>query len=101
MVVGTFNELLVHAKSDVFCVEVALQSLHVAYEAYYDPDGTPTLSGSGPTNLEVGGFTYVDCIYNSDMETFCLIAYHQETSCRAFVAQGLVVTGKVILITAR
>ncbi len=79
MVVGTFNELLVQAKPDVFCVEVALQSLHVAYEAYYDADGTPTLSGSGPTNLEVGGFYFVGCIYNSDVETFCLIGYHRET----------------------
>jgi hypothetical protein len=76
---GNLNKMIMNAKPDVFCVEIALEMLHVAFEAYYDPDDTPTISGSGPINVEIGGFTYVGCIYNPELETFCIITRHRES----------------------
>ena len=67
---GALNNIIVDAKVDVFCVELAMQSLSIAYEAYYDPPDCTTESGSGPMAiLETLGFTYVGYVYDEESES--------------------------------
>jgi hypothetical protein len=65
---------LVKAKADVFCVDRALELLEVAYEAYYDCSGTKTESGYGPMDIDRHGYRMIDYCYDTEHETFCIIA---------------------------
>ena len=71
------NKLVVQSKADVFCVDIALHLLNVAFESYYDPVGFTTTSGYGPMNLDRHDFTLIDMIYEKAHDTFCIIARHK------------------------
>jgi hypothetical protein len=69
---------VVHAKPEVFCVDIALNLCNISFEAYYDPEGVKTVSGydTKPMELEKHGWKLVDVHYNPEHETFCYIARH-------------------------
>ena len=68
----------VKAKTDVFCVDRALNLMDVAYEAYYDPSGLQTGSGFGSMDIDRYGYDLVDFKYDSIHETFCIIVRHRK-----------------------
>merc|ERR1711871_1454903 len=61
---------LIKAKSDVFCVDRALNLMDVAYEAYYDPPGVHTDSGFGSMDIERYGYELINSKYDHQHETF-------------------------------
>ena len=86
---GALNSIIVDAKADVFCVELAMQSLSIAYEAYYDPPDCITESGSGPMAiLETMGFAYVAFVYDEESEIYGLVTRHIETRKLVFSFRG-------------
>ena len=82
--VGLLNDLMTNAKSQVFCVELAMEMVEIAYEAYYDTVKCRTESGSSSearqTNRENSDFAMIDMIYDPSFETFCLIARHKSNA---------------------
>merc|ERR1711871_552813 len=66
------------AKTDVFCVDRALNLMDVAYEAYYDPSGLQTDSGFGSMDIDRHDYELVDFKYDSLHETFCFIVRHRK-----------------------
>eukprot|EP01041_Mallomonas_annulata_P002489 gene2489-4842_t len=68
---------LAHAKSEVFCVDLALNLLDMAWEAYHDPPGLETESGYGPMNLDRYGYALIDYSYNKEHDTVCVVARHK------------------------
>jgi hypothetical protein len=67
-------------KSDIFCVNRAIDLIDLSIEAYYDPDKLTSFSSSGPMNLTPLGYTLIDYIYEEQHETFCYIAKHDHSS---------------------
>eukprot|EP01031_Cornospumella_fuschlensis_P047869 gene47869-58645_t len=77
---------LVNAKTDVFCVDLALNMRNIAFQAYYDIEGKKTASGyEGNVDLASIGYELVDSFYCAEYELFCFIA-------REIKTQRLVVT---------
>ena len=70
---------LAHAKTEIYCVEIALSLLDASYEAYYDQRGMETPSGFGPSDLSRHGYELVDHMYHEECDTYCYIARHIET----------------------
>jgi hypothetical protein len=68
----------IDAKPEVFCVDIALNLCNISFEAYYDPEGTKTISGydTKAMELEKHGYRLVDVLYSPEHETFCFIARH-------------------------
>lgn len=66
---------LVNAKTDVFCVDIAVNLRDVSLQAYYDPPGLKTESGlEGVMDLASIGYEMINKMYNSDHEVFCFVA---------------------------
>eukprot|EP01034_Spumella_vulgaris_P028050 gene28050-34847_t len=71
---------LIHAQSDVFCVDIALNLRNIAFQAYYDPPAVRTLSGyDGVMDVERVGYTLIECHYNPAHEVFCFIVREKKT----------------------
>jgi hypothetical protein len=71
---------LIHAQSDVFCVDVALNLRNIAFQAYYDPPSVKTLSGyDGVMDVEKVGYTLIECCYNPAHEVFCFIVRERKS----------------------
>lgn len=68
---------LAHAKCEVFCVDLALSLLDMAWEAYHDPPGLESQSGYGRMDLEKYGYKLIDYCYNEEHDTVCVVARHQ------------------------
>mmetsp|Transcript_21523 Transcript_21523/g.31265 ORF Transcript_21523/g.31265 Transcript_21523/m.31265 type:complete len:1073 (+) Transcript_21523:100-3318(+) len=68
---------LVDAKLDIFCVDLALELHALSNEAYNDGGGLITLSGYGPLNLELCGYTLINQAYDSEHEAVCYIVRHK------------------------
>jgi len=70
------NNLVIKAKTEVFCIELATHMLNVSFEAYYDPPDLVTTCGSGPIDLERHGFVLLKSMFDPVNETFAMIVRH-------------------------
>ena len=70
---------LTGARTDVFCIDTALNLRNVAFQAYYDPSGLTTASAYGEMNLDPFGYELIDLTYNPDHEVFCFISKEKAT----------------------
>jgi hypothetical protein len=67
---------LAHTKVEIFCVDLGLRLLELAYEAYYDPgagEDQLTPSGYGPSNMAQSGYTILEYVYDQQSDTYCYI----------------------------
>lgn len=72
---------LVTAKTDVFCVDLALQLRDLSFQAYYDFPDLRTASGYEGTNIDLAscGYEPIDKFYCAEYEVFCFIAREKST----------------------
>lgn len=76
----TLMDALVDAKTDVFCVDLALSMRDMAFQAYYDPPDLRTASGyEASLDLSPHGYELLDKFYSADYELFCFIARERST----------------------
>lgn len=67
---------LAHTKVEIFCVDLGLRLLELAYEAYYDPgEGADqvTPSGYGPSDMAQRGYTLLEYLYDQQSDTYCCV----------------------------
>jgi hypothetical protein len=62
----------------VFCVDLAINLMDVSYQAYYDPEDTPSASGYGTMEVLSLGYRLVHHVYNQESDTVCFIFRHIE-----------------------
>lgn len=72
--------------SNLFCVETAKWLLELAYQAYFDPPGCPSLSGYGELTLERYGFELVTHLRNNVTDTHVVIAWSREDHNRLVIS---------------
>jgi hypothetical protein len=80
---------LAHTKVEIFCVDLSLRLLELAYEAYYDPgagEDQVTPSGYGPSNMAQSGYSILEYVYDQQSDTYCCIVRDNNVSGRIAVA---------------
>mmetsp|Transcript_16006 Transcript_16006/g.24135 ORF Transcript_16006/g.24135 Transcript_16006/m.24135 type:complete len:1161 (-) Transcript_16006:137-3619(-) len=66
------------ANPNVFCVDLALELLEIAFQSYNDPKSYPTDSGYGVIEVEKYGYRLLNHAYDSEHDTVCFIFKHSE-----------------------
>jgi hypothetical protein len=66
------------ANPNVFCVDLALDLLEVAYQTYYDPRNYTTESGYGVMAIEQFGYKLLNHAHDKEHDTVCFIFRHIE-----------------------
>jgi len=64
------------ANPNVFCVDLALDLLEIAFQSYNDPKFYPTDGGYGVIDVEKQGYRLLNHAYDSDHDTVCFIFKH-------------------------
>jgi hypothetical protein len=68
---------LTSAKAEVFCVDLALDLLEMAYQAYNDTPGISTDNGFGPIDLDTYDYYLLNAAYDEANDTVCYIVRHK------------------------
>ncbi len=66
---------LTNLNPNIFCVDLALELMDLAYQTYYDPENTKTISSFGSLDLKVD-YTLKYSFYDATHETVCYIFKH-------------------------
>jgi hypothetical protein len=68
---------ITHANPHCLCIDLALELLELAWQAYNDPRTYKTESGYGTIEVEGLGYTLLNHAYDSDHDTVCFIFRHK------------------------
>lgn len=72
---------LVDFKLFVFCIELAIKTRDLSYQAYYDPSDLKTESSfEGSFDIDSIGFQLIDVFYDKEHHTFCFISRETSTN---------------------
>ncbi|OWZ11576.1 hypothetical protein PHMEG_00015383 [Phytophthora megakarya] len=72
--------------SNLFCVETAGWLLELAYQAYFDPPGSSSMSGYGELTLERYGFELITHLRSNLTDTHVVVAWSQEDHRRLVIS---------------
>ena len=72
------NELFMdNPKAHVFCIDIGIEMLELAWEAYNDVPGYPTVSGYGFIEFDRVNYKLVNHAYDEQHDTVCYIVRHK------------------------